>query len=320
MSSPINFPDNPDDGQTFGYSYNGLTQNWVYKTDIPGWISQGFGITQGTQGNPGAPGPTGATGIVGVIEILTTKYSDFNTLSFAVAPTSGNFPSIGATLPNEDLTITHYIPNRNISFYDLDNNELLNNPDKVIFKTTGDLINLSSLTSDSGITFDFSVSIPDSYNVISSVRQENTQKATKVSNLNFIGGSSDTFYDLELSVTQQTFGGGLTQANIAYYLPKRVIVQINGNSGGSNNIWDYSGLETSFSKSPNTTYNYNLRNMFEAGNSADSAYGLPSQGNTFTGFTGFALRAVPAGTFVEVVAKDGDFYYFAAPNPIDGSC
>jgi len=174
MSSPINFPDSPSDGQTFGYSYNGLTQNWVYKTDIPGWISQGFGITQGTQGNPGAPGApgstgaTGATGVVGVIDIGSTPYSNFDIISFNIDLTGGNTPAIGATHVNEELTITHYIPNRNIAFYEADTNTLLNNPTLVNFKTTGDLINLSSLTSDNGITFDFSVSIPDSYNTVSS--------------------------------------------------------------------------------------------------------------------------------------------------------
>ena len=315
----INFPDNPANGATFSHTYNGLTQNWIYKSDIPGWISQGFGITQGAQGVPGADGATGATGVVGTIEVDSITYSNFNTLLFEAGLTETNVPFVGATLVNEELTITHYVPNRNIAFYDTDTATLVNNPLLVSFKTTGDLINLSSLTSDSGITFDFSVSIPDNYNTVSSVRQENTQKATKVSNLNFIGGTSDTFYDLELSVTQGPVGG-LTQANIAYYLPKRVIVQINGNSGGSNNIWDYSGLETSFSKSPSTQYNYNLRNMFEAGNTIDSAYGLPSDGNTFDGFTGFALRAVPNGTYVEIVTKDTNWYYFAAPNPIDGSC
>jgi hypothetical protein len=63
----INFPDNPPNGATFSHTYNGLTQNWIYKSDIPGWISQGFGITQGEQGLPGTDGATGATGTVGEI-------------------------------------------------------------------------------------------------------------------------------------------------------------------------------------------------------------------------------------------------------------
>lgn len=115
----INFPDSPADGATFSHTYNGLTQFWMYKSAIPGWISQGFGITQGEQGpegNQGTQGPTGpegdpgtngtdgATGATGVVgEITAGGVGMFNAPKLAIV--AGD-PSVTITGITSDAGIT----------------------------------------------------------------------------------------------------------------------------------------------------------------------------------------------------------------------
>ena len=70
---PIDFPIDPGLTPSYQYTYNGITQNWIWGasqqvggvTGPEAWISQGFTITSAAEGAPGEQGFQGFQGIIG---------------------------------------------------------------------------------------------------------------------------------------------------------------------------------------------------------------------------------------------------------------
>lgn len=87
--------------------------------------------------------------------------------------------------------------------------------------------------------------------------------------------------------------------------------------------WEYIVYSADFDgswivSSPSVT----AMNLLEINNTTSNAYGTSltgSEGVTLSGFTGFSVNPVPNGTIVELIYKNGN-YFFSAPNPIDGVC
>jgi hypothetical protein len=81
----------------------------------------------------------------------------------------------------------------------------------------------------------------------------------------------------------------------------------------------YDGTSWNVGASPLTTSGINL---LEANNTTTEAYGLgvlTPDGVTLDDFTGFSVKQVPTDKIVEVTT-DGTYFFFSAPNPIDGTC
>jgi hypothetical protein len=113
---PIDFPIDPGLTPSYQYTYNGITQNWIWGasqqvggvTGPEAWISQGFTITsaaegasgeQGFQGFQGIIGPTGVQGFQGnqgrqgpgnVLEVVVNSVSYPDTILLGFTSSDGS--------------------------------------------------------------------------------------------------------------------------------------------------------------------------------------------------------------------------------------